>query len=38
MTMEVFGFKKKDFIDRVEIGGEQPSLSFAADSDIQIFI
>ena len=38
MTMDVFGFTKKDFIDGVEIGGAATFLEFAADSDIQLFI
>jgi len=38
MTMDVFGFKKKDFIDGIEIGGAATFLEFAAESDIQLFI
>ena len=38
MTMEVFGFKKEDFIDGVEIAGAAAFLEFAADADIQLFI
>ena len=38
MTMDVFGFSKEDFIDRVEVGGAATFLEFAADSDIQLFI
>jgi len=38
MTMDVFGFKKDDFIDGVDIGGAATFLEFAAESDIQLFI
>ncbi len=38
MTMDVFGFKKDDFIDEIEEGGAATFLDFAADSDIQLFI
>ena len=38
MTMDVFGFKKEDFIEGVEIGGAATFIEFAADSDIQLFI
>jgi len=38
MTMDVFGFKKEDFINGVEIGGAATFLEFAVDSDIQLFI
>jgi len=37
LTMEVFGFKEKDFIDGIEIGGAATFLDFAADADIQLF-
>ena len=38
MTMDVFGFNKKDFIEGIEIGGAATFLEFAAESDIQLFI
>ncbi len=38
MTMDVFGFKKDDFIDGVDIGGAATFLEFAADADIQLFV
>jgi len=38
MTMDVFGFKKDDFVDGVDIGGAATFLEFAAESDIQLFI
>ncbi len=38
MTMDVFGFKKEDFIDGVEIGGAATFLEFAADADVNLFI
>ncbi len=38
MTMDVFGFDKKDFIEGVEFAGAASFLDFAVDSDIQLFI
>ncbi|MDW8325700.1 MAG: DsrE/DsrF/DrsH-like family protein [Anaerolineales bacterium] len=38
MTMDVFGFKKEDFIPECEIGGAATFLSYAADADVQLFI
>lgn len=38
MTMDVFGFKKEDFIDECEIGGAATFLEYAADADISLFI
>jgi peroxiredoxin family protein len=38
MTMEVFGFKRDDFIKEAEIGGAATFLEYAADADIQLFI
>ena len=38
MTMDVFGFRKEDFFDGVEVGGAATFLEFAADSDIQLFV
>jgi len=38
MTMDVFGFKKEDFIKEAEIGGAATFLEFAADAEVQLFI
>ncbi|HLF90185.1 MAG TPA: DsrE/DsrF/DrsH-like family protein [Anaerolineales bacterium] len=38
MTMEVFGFKKEDFIEGVNIGGAATFLEFAADAEVSLFI
>ncbi len=38
MTMDVFGFKKEDFIPECEIGGAATFLEYAADADVQLFI
>ncbi|RJP48643.1 MAG: peroxiredoxin family protein [Anaerolineaceae bacterium] len=38
MTMDVFGFKREDFIKEAEIGGAATFLEFAADADVQLFI
>jgi peroxiredoxin family protein len=38
MTMDVFGFKKEDFIPECEIGGAATFLGYAADADVQLFI
>jgi len=38
MTMDVFGFKKEEFIDGVDIGGAATFLNFASDADIQLFV
>ncbi|MEW5989373.1 MAG: DsrE/DsrF/DrsH-like family protein [Chloroflexota bacterium] len=38
MTMEVFGFKKDDFIPECTVGGAATFLEFAADADVQLFI
>jgi len=38
MTMDVFGFKKEEFIDGVEIGGAATFLDFASEADIQLFL
>lgn len=37
LTMEIFGFKKEDFIEGLELGGAATFLDFAADADIQLF-
>ena len=38
MTMDVFGFKKEEFLDGVEVGGAAMFLEYAAGADIQLFI
>ncbi len=38
MTMDVFGFKKEDFIEDAMIGGAATFLEFAADADVSLFI
>ena len=38
MTMDVFGFKKEDFIPQAEIGGAATFLEYAADAEVQLFI
>lgn len=38
MTMDVFGFKRQDFIEEIEEGGAATFLDFAAEADIQLFI
>lgn len=38
MTMDVFGFDRKDFIDDIDLGGAATFLEFAADADISLFI
>lgn len=38
MTMDVFGFKKEDFIPECSFGGAAAFLEFAADSDVQLFV
>jgi peroxiredoxin family protein len=38
MTMDVFGFKRDDFIKECEIGGAATFLEYAADADVQLFI
>ena len=38
MTMDVFGFKKEDFIPQAELGGAATFLEYAADADVQLFI
>ncbi len=37
MTMDVFGFKKEDFIDQAEIGGAATFLEFASDANVSLF-
>lgn len=38
MTMDVFGFKREDFIEACEIGGAATFLEYASDADVQLFI
>jgi peroxiredoxin family protein len=38
MTMDVFGFKREDFIKQAEIGGAAMFLEYAADAEVQLFI
>lgn len=38
MTMDVFGFKKEEFIPECEVGGAAMFLEYAADADVQLFI
>jgi peroxiredoxin family protein len=38
MTMDVFGFKREDFIKECEIGGAATFLEYASEADVQLFI
>ena len=38
MTMDVFGFEEKDFIEGISYAGAAAFLDFAVDADIQLFI
>lgn len=38
MTMDIFGFKKEQFIPECSFGGAAAFLEFAADADVQLFI
>jgi peroxiredoxin family protein len=38
MTMDVFGFKRQDFIEKCEICGAATFLEYASEADIQLFI
>lgn len=38
MTMDVFGFKKDEFIPEAEVGGAATFLEYACGADIQLFI
>ncbi len=38
MTMDVFGFKKEEFIEDAEIGGAATFLEFAADANVSLFV
>jgi peroxiredoxin family protein len=38
MTMDVFGFKREDFIDTCNIGGAATFLEFASDAEVSLFV
>ena len=38
MTVDLFDFKKEDFIDGIEYGGAATFLGFAGDTDVCLFI
>jgi len=38
MTVDLFDFEKKDFIDGIEYGGAATFLEFAGDTDICLFV
>ena len=38
MSMDVFGSKKEDFIEGVDVGGAAALLEFASEADIQLFV
>ena len=38
MTMDVFGFEKKHFIDGISCAGVTVFLGFAIDADMQLFV
>jgi len=38
MTMDLFGYKKEDLIDGIEIGGAASWMDIAADADINLFV
>lgn len=38
MTMDVFGFKKEDFIPEAVIGGAATFLEYASDADVTLFV
>jgi len=38
MTMDLFDFKREDFIDGIEIGGAATFFEFAGESDVSLFI
>lgn len=38
MTMDVFGFKKDDFIEESTVAGAASFLEFAADADVSLFV
>ncbi len=38
MTMDLFGYKKEELVDGVEVGGAASWLDIAADADINLFV
>ncbi len=38
MTMDLFGYKKEELVDGVEVGGAATWLDLAADADINLFV
>ena len=38
MTVDLFDFKREDFIDGIEVGGAATFLAFAGDTDVCLFI
>ena len=38
MTMDLFGFRREEFIDGIEIGGAATFFEFAGESDVNLFI
>jgi len=38
MTVDLFDFDKKDFIDGLEFGGAATFMNFAGESDVSLFI
>jgi peroxiredoxin family protein len=38
MTMDVFGFRKEDFIPEATIGGAATFLEYASDADVTLFV
>lgn len=38
MTMDVFGFKKNDFIEECNVGGAATFLEYASDADVTLFV
>lgn len=38
MTMDMFDFKREEFIDGIEIGGAATFFEFAGESDVSLFI
>jgi peroxiredoxin family protein len=38
MTMDLFGFKREEFIEGIEIGGAATFFEFAGEADVSLFI
>lgn len=38
MTMDLFGYKKEEIVDGVEVGGAATWMDLAADADINLFV